>query len=886
METGDRSQYSQPLHGCSTLQDGNSFLHPSGYVSRSVGHIPRPQGRILPDPSRSLSSQIPQIHGRQPTLPVSGSTIRSDDVPLCLHQSDEGSGFLCQDYGAQAVSLLRRLDSALRIVSGSSGMDGLAASSGQGTGSRGQYPQVRPDSFPDIPVHRDPIQPHHRFGSTVSYPDRQLPEVSSLLPVSSGSSSRHVATGPGPHDLSREVSPSRSPPHETSAVLPPGAVGPTSPVSRSSGYAVPGSSACPTVVDSPSPPRARHSSSVSSSGDPAVHGRLHGWLGRSHCSSSGERDVVSFTPVRTHQLPRAESCPPCPSTLQTAGEGSSRHRHVGQHDGRGSDQEPGGDPFQTAVHSHLRDIPLGRRQPGQAVRTSHPRSPECHSRQVIQSAPDSSGRMVSLPPRGPTDMEGLGTPSHRSLCHVGQRKTAYVRLASPRSSSMGDGRALVFVDADVGVRVPSSSSASPGPQETVSGALRDGPDCTGLAHSVVVPDTPRVVHRPPQRVTTPEASPEATREEPVPRQPPAPPPARMEVVQSSMVDQGFSQEVARRISHAHRTSTQAVYDSRWNVFCRWCKEKRGGLDPLSATIPVIADFLTFKFTEDEASVGTIRGYRSVITNTLKSLLGIDFSKDVFLKKLISNFGIERPRSSRSMPQWDLAIVMRRLTRAPFEPMRSAPMFAVSWKTAFLLALASAKRRSELRAFSYKVLHKEDWSALTLQPLDEFVAKTEIPGRPDTRLQPVSLPGLATFAGPDLDTDRTLCPVRATKIYLSRTKDFRLGRKELFVPYKPGAKQSIAPATISSWIQKMIKYAYSDLNPEEEALGQVRAHDLRAMASSWNLHHSIPVGDILRQAQWRCHNTFTSFYLRDMTMQEDDILRLGPICTGGQVVLSS
>ena len=301
---------------------------------------------------------------------------------------------------------------------------------------------------------------------------------------------------------------------------------------------------------------------------------------------------------------------------------------------------------------------------------------------------------------------------------------------------------------------------------------------------------------------------------------------------------------------------------------------------------MIADFLLHKFSEDQAQVGTIRGYRTVITSTLKSLKGIDFSQDVFLKNLISNFGIERPRSSRSIPQWDLAIVMRRMTRSPFEPLRSAPLFALSWKTAFLVALASAKRRSELRAFAALVLHKEDWSAMTLQPLPEFVAKTEVPGRPDTRLQPVTLPGLATFAGPDLAADRTLCPVRATKIYLSRSKDYRRGRKELFVPYKAGAKQSISPATISSWIQKAIQYAYQDVNTEEESLGQVRAHDLRAIAASWNLHHSIPISDILRAAQWRSHNTFTSFYLRDMTMQEDDILRLGPICTGGQVVRPS
>ncbi len=299
----------------------------------------------------------------------------------------------------------------------------------------------------------------------------------------------------------------------------------------------------------------------------------------------------------------------------------------------------------------------------------------------------------------------------------------------------------------------------------------------------------------------------------------------------------------------------------------------------------MGDFLTHLFHDKQMCVSTLAGYRSVLLNTLKDLTGADFTANSHLKKLLDNFKVERPRSLRSLPQWDLALVMRRLTRAPFEPLVSAPMQALSWKTAFLLALASAKRRSELRAFSYRVLHPENWSSVTLRPLPAFVAKTEVHGRPETRLQEVTLQGLASFAG-DLTEDKKLCPVRAIKCYLSRSKEFRKGRQELFVPYKSGAIQSIAPATISSWIQKTIKLAYDDVTNEEAALGQARAHDLRAVAASWNLHCSIPLSEILKAAQWRCHTTFTSFYLQDMSLQEEDIWRLGPICTGQSITSST
>ena len=339
---------------------------------------------------------------------------------------------------------------------------------------------------------------------------------------------------------------------------------------------------------------------------------------------------------------------------------------------------------------------------------------------------------------------------------------------------------------------------------------------------------------------------------------------------------GFSSEVAVRMAGAHRKSTVNIYDSRWKIFCSWCGDH--DLNPLETTAPTLADFLTYLFKVKTMCVSTIQGYRSVIAQTLKDLDVADMSANNHLRALLTQFGVERPRSFRSSPQWDLSLVMRSLTRAPFEPMREAAMWAVSWKTAFLLALATSKRRSELRALSKKVLHPEDWSSMTLRPLPEFVAKTEVPGVPSTRLQEVTLKGMQSFCD-QLEADKTLCPVRATKCYLSRSQGIREGRKELFVPYKPGARQSISPVTISSWIQQTIKRAYMEVSREDAALVQCRAHDLRSMGASWNMHQSIALGDILKAAQWRCHNTFTSYYLKDMAQYEDDILRLGPISVG-------
>ena len=53
-----------------------------------------------------------------------------------------------------------------------------------------------------------------------------------------------------------------------------------------------------------------------------------------------------------------------------------------------------------------------------------------------------------------------------------------------------------------------------------------------------------------------------------------------------------------------------------------------------------------------------------------------------------------PKSSRDLPKWNLSVVLNKLTKAPFEPMKDTDLKHLTLKTALLLALASGKRRSE------------------------------------------------------------------------------------------------------------------------------------------------------------------------------------------------
>ena len=165
-------------------------------------------------------------------------------------------------------------------------------------------------------------------------------------------------------------------------------------------------------------------------------------------------------------------------------------------------------------------------------------------------------------------------------------------------------------------------------------------------------------------------------------------------------------QVAQRLAISQRQSSAGVYESKWKVFGEWCHVKQ--INPVKATVQQLADFLIFLFEEKKLAISSIQGYRSCISKVFLAR-GIDISHDRDLNMLVRNLSIERPVQHREAPRWDLMVVLRRLMRPPFEPMNMASLADMTRKLAFLLTLASAKRNSEVWAFSADVRFGRDCS---------------------------------------------------------------------------------------------------------------------------------------------------------------------------------
>lgn len=251
--------------------------------------------------------------------------------------------------------------------------------------------------------------------------------------------------------------------------------------------------------------------------------------------------------------------------------------------------------------------------------------------------------------------------------------------------------------------------------------------------------------------------------------------------------------MVHRVTRDRRASTLNVYDAKWRGLEQWCQPK--GLDPFALTSALLADFLLYLFDVKGLQPSTIKGYRSAIARVY-SLCGLpDPGADRDITRLLNNFSLNRPRSVRLFPKWNIDLVLDFLAHEPFEPLEAASMDSLTKKTVFLITLATAGRVSEIQALSARrdCLRFNQNGSVSMLTFPGFVAKNRLPevGSQRYTLRPLE--------------EEVFCPVRALSCYLDRTKDRRKPDDPLFLPLHGSARTS--PQLISSWIKSLIERAY-------------------------------------------------------------------------------
>ena len=323
-----------------------------------------------------------------------------------------------------------------------------------------------------------------------------------------------------------------------------------------------------------------------------------------------------------------------------------------------------------------------------------------------------------------------------------------------------------------------------------------------------------------------------------------------------LLSQGLTPEVVNTIMGARAKSTNKQYDTRWMSFVKWCGG-RAHFNPFRCPIELVLEYLQF-LDGHSLAYATIKCYATAITAFHVGFPGgVSVMTHSWTRKFLKGILRKRPAVRRSAPSWQLPKVLEALCQPPFEPIEQADLAWLSKKTAFLVAITSGKRSSDLSALSVQqgcCTLTGDRSKLILRPDPSFHPKMVRENRLVNSLE------LNAFypAPKDAEEQRLhcLCPVRAVAEYLRRTEHFRQSDR-LFIAYGQEAGTAITKQRLSHWLVDVISHAYSTSG---EALPTVKAHSTRAVATSVAVLRGAPLEEICQAADWKTPNVFISHYL--------------------------
>lgn len=873
---------SEHFHCQENIQDGNTRVHKITAPSGGMGHFSRPLRCLSPYPNPSKVQEVLEIPDRRQNLPIQSPTYGIDRFCTGVHKSSANHQGNSTERRDKAKPVPRRLAHTWHFQRASQQRYSQSSGSGTTAGVSSELAEVR--SYPTTTVHFPGIPLRSGSGSCKAHAEQDAEARTGYHPFPAQSSTVRtpLADSYWHHGSNRKDGTKRHDPNEGFSVGTGTELGSIQWESRQVDHRVKGSSKGSSVV-------ARREECTGGSAPTSAFPRatsLHRCftdrLGGIPATGrdTGERQLGSRRSVLSHKRQRAASSTVCPITTEADREEALCPRDHRQFLGCCVHKQTGRNTIHADVEGNREIVPLVRRTRSAVELQTHPRPYEHYSRQPITCRP-SEGNGVDPGTSSDTRfMADMGEATHRPVCHSTKPPIADLCLSCPRLSSSGSRCTLNVLDEHVCVCLPTNSDLDESAAEINGGnELHIDSDRPSLAQTTMVSSDAGTANRSSSPASKHQETVETDAVSHFPSQPRHFPTPRVEIIKQQSRARGFSEKVSLRLAKPQKDSTIAVYEGKWRIFCDWCESRNR--NPLHTDVVVLGDFLVWLREVKDLATSTIEGYRTAIASTLLGTSGVDLGKDLDLSRLLANLARERPKSRACVPKWNLATVLEGLTKHPFEPLHTASLKLVTLKTAFLLAFASGRRRGELHALVRTVSHKDNWSKVVLHTDPSFVAKTELANSSQV-MQPLVIPALDS-QDTTADSNLSLCPVRALRIYLDRTETLRGDREKLFISFKKGSKGEIAKATISQWIKKAVVASYELAGEEGLQDSIVRAHDVRGFAASWARCINVPLDEIMAACTWRSHNTFTHFYLKDLSLIQDDLLQLCPLVAAQHIV---
>ena len=138
-----------------------------------------------------------------------------------------------------------------------------------------------------------------------------------------------------------------------------------------------------------------------------------------------------------------------------------------------------------------------------------------------------------------------------------------------------------------------------------------------------------------------------------------------------------------------------VYQQAWKEWAGWCAQQ--GVSNNAISTPKLANVLVLLFQVGLAW-HTIGMYHSAISSLLEPHHLQKASHHTVISKSMCHFYLPNPPSHKCFDPWDVEHLLSLLES--WAPASSLTTFKLSWKTAALLALVTAKHCSDLTFIMY------------------------------------------------------------------------------------------------------------------------------------------------------------------------------------------
>ena len=685
--TGPKQTKSFPQGG--EIQNGDTGNHQDIPPARGVGNLIRLQGCLLPYTNTGTVQEISPISCPGPDLPVQSTafwSVHNAHGVHCLGKGGETDG---HTQGYKNPPVPRRLVGQSQIPPNLSPAHPNLGQDVPGSRLAGELREIRTGAQTSLQLRRLPVWPQVRPGQTDTGPVAKSSRKNTNTAVTTGLS------GPTVHVLDRSVNSHRktSSPrpvaHETHTVASQEQLEGTG-ISREGhpSTQIPAPTLTMVAKGKQCAPRSTITPHKACSANfyRRIERRVGRSLKRAHCKGV----LVSAGKQAAHKLPGTESSPFGPERVPRSmhqPNSPSGHR---QYHSSGLHKQRRRHEVGPAVCPTVENLDLLFPVTSDSKGPTYPWPTKCDSRQAIQAKSDHPNRMVPPSGRFSRFMQQMAPASDRSICHEVQPQVTSVCLSSTGHPGCSSGCTHSAMGGSGCVGLPTNRHIGQSGGEATGLPVQVAySDCPGVAqHALVLGLGEHVQSGPSQPAQPAQSVDTALQSDPSQKSDKSKSPC-LAPRATKIKEQGFSEAVAARIEAPQRRSTRSVYEAKWCI--------TNQVDFRSPPVKSVADFLMYLFEDKKLQLSTIDGYRSAIADKLGNTT-VNISKDFNLTCLLESFHRDRPKGRRGMPSWNLSLVLHQLTKAPFEPLREASLKHLTFKTVFLLALGSGKRRSEIHAW--------------------------------------------------------------------------------------------------------------------------------------------------------------------------------------------